>query len=90
MGLETVILAIIIGTLFAIVYSLRVLVLMERRIARIDVHIEALIHRVLTEEQRIENEEKDIERVLGTRKRSKKTAAKKKATKKRSKKTKRK
>lgn len=90
MGLETVILAIIIGTLFAIVYSLRVLVLMERRIARIDVHIEALVHRVLTEEQRIENEEKDIERVLGTRKKSKKTAAKKKATKKRSKKTKRK
>ena len=32
--LETVILAIIIGTLAAIVYSLRVLVLMERRIAR--------------------------------------------------------
>jgi hypothetical protein len=42
-GLEVVILAIILGTLFAIVYSLRVLVLMERRISRIDMHIESLV-----------------------------------------------
>jgi len=81
MGLETVILAIIIGTLFAIVYSLRVLVLMERRIARIDVHIEALVHRVISEEQRIETEEKDIERMFSSRKKATKTVAKKKARK---------
>jgi hypothetical protein len=62
MGLETVILAVIIGTLFAIVYSMRILVLMERRIARIDMHIEALVNRVLSEEKSIENEEKMIER----------------------------
>lgn len=72
MGVETVILAIIIGTLFAIVYSLRVLVLMERRMARIDMHIEALVNRVLSEEKKIEHEEAliakqegDIERILG-------------------------
>ncbi len=47
-------LAIIIGTLAAIVYSLRILVLMERRIARIDSHIDALARRVLREELRIE------------------------------------
>jgi hypothetical protein len=62
MGLETVILAVIIGTLFAIVYSMRILVLMERRIARIDVHIEALVTSVLSEEKSIEKEEGVIER----------------------------
>ncbi len=72
MALDTVILAVIIGTLFAIVYSLRVLVLMERRVARIDMHIEALVNRVLSEEKRIdtnealiEKQEADIEKVLG-------------------------
>jgi len=62
MGLETVILAVIIGTLFAIVYSLRILVLMERRISRIDVHIEALVSSVLAEEKKIEQEEEIIEK----------------------------
>lgn len=49
-----IILAIVIGTLAAIVYSLRILVLMERRIARIDRHIEMLIDKVLIEEKKIE------------------------------------
>ena len=72
MGLETVILAVIIGTLFAIVYSMRILVLMERRISRIDMHIEALVNNVISEEKKIEQEEKviegeeeDIEKTLG-------------------------
>jgi len=59
--LDTVILAIIIGTLAAIVYSLRILVLMERRMARIDVHVEALVTKVFQEEQRIESKETMIE-----------------------------
>lgn len=42
-----IILAIIIGTLAAIVYSLRVLVLMERRIARIEMHIETAVSKVI-------------------------------------------
>jgi hypothetical protein len=62
MGLETVVLAVIIGTLLAIVYSLRILVLMERRVARIDMHLEALINKVLIEEKNIESEEKTIEK----------------------------
>ena len=53
-NLETVILAIIIGTLAAIVYSLRVLVLMERRVARIDKHIEMLAEKIVIEEGKIE------------------------------------
>lgn len=46
-ALLRVILAIIVGTLMAIVYSLRVLVLMERRIARIEVHIENVVSKLL-------------------------------------------
>ena len=51
---EQITLAIIIGTLAAIVYSLRILVLMERRIARIEMHIERVVDKVMREELRIE------------------------------------
>ena len=64
LSLEGVILAIIIGTLAAIVYSLRILVLLERRISRIDYHIEKLVKKVLKEEQLIESEEKQIRKAL--------------------------
>ena len=47
-------LAIIIGTLAAIVYSLRVLVLMERRVARVEEHLEKMTRKILNEEIRIE------------------------------------
>ena len=47
-------LAVIIGTLLAIVYSLRILVLMERRVGRMEMHIEKIAERVLKEEVRIE------------------------------------
>jgi len=47
-------LAIIIATLAAIVYSLRVLVLMDRRIARIEEHVDKMVHRTLEEEYKIE------------------------------------
>lgn len=49
-----VILSIIIGTLAAIVYSLRVLVLMERRVGRIESHIESMAGSILKEELKIE------------------------------------
>ena len=52
-------LAIIIGTLAAIVYSLRVLVSMERRMARIEMHIERVVEKVIKEEIKIE---KDLEK----------------------------
>ena len=54
LGVQEITLAIIVGTLGAIVYSLRVLVLMERRIARIEGHIEAVVNKVMKEEVRIE------------------------------------
>jgi hypothetical protein len=50
-----IILAIILGTLAAIVYSLRVLVLMERRIARIEGHIETVVGKIIKEEITIES-----------------------------------
>lgn len=53
-GVQEITLAIIVGTLSAIVYSLRVLVLMERRIARIEGHIENAVNRVMKEELKIE------------------------------------
>lgn len=54
LGFEGIILAIILATLAAIVYSLRVLVILERRMARIDLNIERVTERILTEEARIE------------------------------------
>ena len=51
---QQIVLAIIGGTLAAVVYSLRVLVLMERRIARIEGHIENVVNKVMREELRIE------------------------------------
>lgn len=47
-------LAIVIGTLAAIVYSLRVLVLMERKMARIEMHIDRVAQKILQEEISIE------------------------------------
>jgi hypothetical protein len=55
-------LAVIIGTLAAIVYSLRVLVLVERRVAKIEAHLDGLMHKVIGEELK-------IERALGKRRR---------------------
>jgi uncharacterized membrane protein len=53
-ALIRIILAIIIGALAAIVYSLRVLVLMERRVARMDINIEKMALQTLKEEKKIE------------------------------------
>lgn len=55
-----VVLAIIIGVLAAIVYSLRVLVLMDRKIARIELHIEKMAHKMVQEEYKIEEELKRV------------------------------
>jgi hypothetical protein len=62
MEIQGVILAIILGTLAGIVYCLRVLVLVERRISRIDFNIESLTKRILEEEIKIESEEQKIEK----------------------------
>ena len=67
MALDSVILAVIIGTLAAIVYSLRILVLMERRIAKIDLNLERIVGRIANEEIKIEGEERRIEAMLRKR-----------------------
>ena len=53
--MEQFILFIIIGTLFAIVYALRILVIMERRVARMDENLLKLARQTLREEEKIEN-----------------------------------
>ena len=52
--METFILAVIIGTLAAIVYSLRVLLILERRVAGMESNIQRLTGRILKEELKIE------------------------------------
>jgi hypothetical protein len=54
LNLEGVILSIIIGTLAAIVYSLRILILMERRMSRIEGHVESIAAKILREELKLE------------------------------------
>ncbi|OIO61397.1 hypothetical protein COY26_04025 [Candidatus Woesearchaeota archaeon CG_4_10_14_0_2_um_filter_33_10] len=53
MALETTILWVILGTLVAIVYSLRILVLLERRIARMDENLVRITNNIISEEKRI-------------------------------------
>ncbi|MDP3697972.1 MAG: hypothetical protein Q8R47_00140 [Nanoarchaeota archaeon] len=47
-------LAVILGTLLAIVYSLRVLILLERRVASMEMNIQKLTGKVLKEEVNIQ------------------------------------
>jgi len=54
LGFQEITLAIIIGTLAAIVYSLRILVVMERRMARMELHVENLAEKIVQEEIKIE------------------------------------
>lgn len=53
LDLAEVILAVIIGTLAAIVYSLRVLILVERRVASMELNIQRMTTKVLKEESQI-------------------------------------
>lgn len=61
LGLSEVILAVIIGTLLAIVYSLRVLILVERRVANMEQNIQKVTNKILKEEV-------TLERALGRKK----------------------
>lgn len=53
-GLAEITIFIILGTLAAIVYSLRILVLLDRRIEKIEKHIEFMANRIAQEEMKIE------------------------------------
>ena len=53
-NLDSAMISIILGVLAAIVYSLRVLILLERRIARMDNNIGILTKKILAEELKIE------------------------------------
>ncbi|OIO65053.1 hypothetical protein AUJ68_04235 [Candidatus Woesearchaeota archaeon CG1_02_57_44] len=54
LSLQQAILAIVVGTLAAIVYSLRLLFLIERRVANVEEHIERVANNLLKEELKIE------------------------------------
>lgn len=64
MGLDTIITAVILATLGAIIYALRVLVILERRIERMDENLQKITLRVAQEELSIEKEEKKIEAMV--------------------------
>ena len=68
--IEGVTLAIILGALGGMLYCLRILVLLERRIARIDHNIAQMTRKIASEEIKIEEEEKKIEALLRKRKRN--------------------
>ncbi len=68
LSLEGVTLAVIIGTLAAIVYSLRILVMLERRMARMDENLLIITNKIMREELHIESEEKKIEKMISRRK----------------------
>jgi uncharacterized coiled-coil protein SlyX len=74
----TMTLALFFGVLCAIIYSLRILVVLERRIARIESHIEGLTVAILEEERKIELEEKKIENEVEDMIKSQKKTSKKK------------
>jgi hypothetical protein len=47
-------LAVVVGMLLAVIFALRILVIMERRVARMELHIERLATSILKEEHTIE------------------------------------
>lgn len=61
---EGFIIWVILAMLGAILYSMRYLVLLERRIARIDTNLDKIARRIFEEEKKIEGEERKIETML--------------------------
>lgn len=82
LSVQNATLAIIIGALGAIIYALRMLVILERRIARIDYHIGLFVKRILKEELKIEDEEKEIMNKITASSKSSKKSTKRKTSKK--------
>ncbi|HII30265.1 hypothetical protein COT48_00205 [Candidatus Woesearchaeota archaeon CG08_land_8_20_14_0_20_47_9] len=62
--MQFIILSIIVGTLMAIVYSLRVLVMMDRKIARMELNLLKIAQVVAEEEVRVEKEQEHIEQEI--------------------------
>ena len=50
LGVQEVLILAVVGTLCAIVYSLRVLILLERRVASMEMNIQKLTSKILKEE----------------------------------------
>ena len=54
LGFPEFTLAVVVGALGAIIYALRILIVMERRVQKIELHIETLANRMIKEELKIE------------------------------------
>ncbi len=82
MSVAEVTLAIILGVLAAIVYSLRILVLLERRMARVDENLERMVRKIAEDEKLIEKKLGIKESSLQGKKKSSSSSKAKKSTKK--------
>ncbi len=63
--------SVMIGTLGAIVIALRHVLIIERRMARMELHLEKIVMKIAKEEDMILSEEKNIEKRLKTKRRKK-------------------
>lgn len=84
-----VLMSVVIGTLAAIVIALRYVLIIERRMAKMELHLEKIVMKMAKEEDTILAEEKKIERELLGKKSSARKATKKTTNKKSTKKKKR-
>jgi len=94
LSFEGITLAIILAVLAGIVYSMRTLVILERKLSRIDLNIERMTEKIILEEDLILNEESQIENLIGiknskssssrTKKNTQKKSSKKKSSKRKS------
>lgn len=81
-----VLMSVVIGTLAAIVIALRYVLIIERRMAKMELHLEKIVMKMAKEEDTILDEERKLEKQLlgkkSSSKRSTKKTTKKKTTKK--------
>lgn len=62
LDMNQLLLIIILAALLAIMYVLRVLVIMEREMSNIELHMERIVNKLFKEEKEVETEVKTIEK----------------------------
>lgn len=66
-GLDGMVSLVMLAMMAAIVWSLKYLVVLERKLTRIDLNIDKIARQILAEEKKIQAEEKKIEAMLTKR-----------------------
>ncbi len=64
MDMNQLLLIIILAALLAIMYVLRVLVIMEREMSNIEMHMERIVKKLYKEEEEVVDEVEDVEKKL--------------------------